>query len=68
MNALRMRLGEHLRCSNPGCRLQVMVTDVGTGKAPEAVLRCSCGSAMKKSYERPRVTKMKLVRHASTTA
>ena len=62
------RPGERLRCSNPECQLQVIVTDLGIGKSTETLPRCACGFPMKKYYEKPRVTRVKLVRDASTTA
>jgi hypothetical protein len=57
----RLRLGDRLRCSSPQCRLQVVVMDLGRGKASEALLRCSCGSSMKKSYEKPAAQKIDLL-------
>jgi hypothetical protein len=65
---MRLRPGDRLRCSNPECRLQVIVTDLGSGKDTEILLRCSCGSSMKKSYERPAVNKTQLTRVASAAA
>ncbi len=57
---MRLRPGDRLRCSNHDCRLQVLVTDSGSGKQTETLLRCSCGGLMKRFYEKPAVTKVKL--------
>jgi len=65
---MRLRPGERLRCSNPECRLQVIVTDLGSGKETETSLQCSCGSPMKRFYEKPAVNKTQLTRVASAAA
>jgi hypothetical protein len=57
-----LRLGERLRCSNPECGFQVMVTDSGIAKGLASMPRCSCGSSMKKTYEKPIAHKVKLTR------
>jgi hypothetical protein len=43
----------------------VVVTEPGSPKEPEVLLRCSRGSAMKRFYERPAVNKIKLTRDGS---
>jgi len=65
---MQLRPGEQLRCSNPECRLQVIVTDLGRGRETETTLRCSCGSPMKKLYEKPALDKTKLTHGMSATA
>jgi hypothetical protein len=55
---MRLRAGDRLRCTNPHCRLQLSVTDLGTSKEAEDLVRCICGSFMKKLYERPTVNKL----------
>ena len=57
---MEWRRGEQLRCSNPDCRLQVMVIDLGTGIERQGLLLCPCGSTMKRSYEAPAVSKTAL--------
>jgi len=65
---MKLRPGDRLRCSNPVCRLQVIVTDMGSGKETETSLRCACGSTMKKFYEKTAVNKIRLTRDVSTVA
>ena len=65
---MRLKPGDRLRCSNPECRLQVMLTDLGYGKEIQNLLRCACGFPMKKFYEKPTVSTSKLTREASAAA
>ena len=58
-------IGDRLCRSDSGCRLQVVVTEPGSPKGPEVLLRCSRGPAMEKFYERPAVNKIKLTRDGS---
>ena len=62
---MRLRPGDRLRCANPECRLQVIVTELRNGKETETLLRCSCGSPMKKFYEKPAMNWIKLDRPVS---
>ena len=61
-----LRLGDRVRGSNFECVLQVMV--MGTGYAKETLLRCSCGSPMKKSDEQPAVSRRKATVEESAAA
>jgi hypothetical protein len=61
---MRLRMGDRLRCSNPGCGLQVIVTELGRMKEFTTPTRCSCGFQMKKFYEKPVVHKTRLSREA----
>lgn len=62
---MRLRIGDRLRCSDPKCGLEVLVTETGSSEETDTLLKCSCGSAMKKFYERPTVTKIRLARDGS---
>jgi hypothetical protein len=58
---MRLRPGDRLRCSNPDCRLEVLVVEtMGREEERRELLRCSCGSPMKKPYEKPAVGKLDL--------
>jgi hypothetical protein len=57
---MRLRPGDRLRCSNSECRLEVIVTEVGSRTEAESLLRCSCNSPMKKFYVKPAFETMKL--------
>jgi hypothetical protein len=57
---MRLRPGDRLRCSNSKCRLEVIVTEVGSRTEAESLLRCSCNSPMKKLYVKPAFETMKL--------
>lgn len=57
---MKWKSGERLRCSNPECRLEVVVLSVGAGKEPDACLTYHCGSPMKRSYEKPAIHTTKL--------
>lgn len=59
---MRVTIGDRLSCSNPACGLQVTVTESGRSAEVGALPLCSCGAPMKKSYEKPTVQKVKLVR------
>jgi hypothetical protein len=60
---MQLRLGERLRCSNPECGFQVLVTDSGFAKGLPSMPRCSCGSLMKKkAYDKPIAHKVKFTR------
>lgn len=63
---MRFRSGERLRCSNPECRLEVIVLSPGSGKEPEASLTCHCGSPLKKTYEKPVVRKVRFTDGSDT--
>jgi hypothetical protein len=57
---MRLKQGDRFRCSNTGCGLVVIVTDGGRVGDFASMPRCSCGIAMRKSYEKPVVCKTRL--------
>jgi hypothetical protein len=59
---MRLKEGDRLRCSNARCGIQVLVTDLGSGNEIGVLLHCACGFPMKKSYEKPAVSKIKPLR------
>jgi hypothetical protein len=59
---MRLRRGDRLRCSNPKCGLQVIVTESGQMKEFTTQPRCACGFPMKKRYEKPTAAKTRLAR------
>jgi len=64
---MRLKTGDRLRCSSPECGLQVIVTDLGRAKEAATLPRCSCGSPMKKFYEKPVLSKIRLSREERVT-
>jgi hypothetical protein len=65
---MRLRAGDRLRCSNLECGLQVIVLETGCARETENLLRCSCGSPMKKTYLKPAMNKLKTALEKSATA
>ena len=59
---MRLRIGDRLRCSDPKCGLEVLVTETGRAEETDTLLVCSCSGPMKKFYERPTVSKIRLIR------
>jgi hypothetical protein len=64
---MRLRPGDSLRCSNAECRLQVIVTDIGSHEERDSLLRCFCGSPMKKVYVKPAASRLHLKSEAAKT-
>jgi len=57
---MRLRPGDRLRCSNPDCQLQVIVTDIASEQERDTLLQCYCGFPMKKSYVKPAAHRLDL--------
>jgi len=51
-DGMTMQRGEKWRCANPECRAEVVVT-IASRSGATANLRCGCGTAMKREYEKP---------------
>jgi hypothetical protein len=49
-----MNKGEKWHCANPACQNGIIVTSILVNTRN---LRCACGSAMKREYERPMLRK-----------
>lgn len=64
---MRLKPGDQLRCTNPECRFQVVVTDLGAYEDRREPLRCSCGYPMKRPYVAPAASKLTLSRSSSHT-
>lgn len=52
-----MRIGEKWCCSNLACGAEIVVTKSSKLREPEKPV-CGCGSAMKRPYEKPTVTRL----------
>ena len=61
---MRLRPIDRMRCSQSG--LQVIVADLGTAKENLTSLCCDCGFPMKRFYEKPVLSKIKLAREAKS--
>ncbi|HTQ97979.1 MAG TPA: hypothetical protein VMH89_14300 [Candidatus Acidoferrum sp.] len=59
---MRLRPGDQLTCSNPQCRLQVIVTAGGNEEEGIAVMTCLCGYAMKRAGVGTPTNKLNLTR------
>ncbi|HTZ33270.1 MAG TPA: hypothetical protein VMH31_12490 [Methylomirabilota bacterium] len=59
---MQLRAGDRLRCSNPECRLEIIVLEVPSEEEHNRLLECWCGWPMKKRYVEPSVTRMDLER------
>jgi hypothetical protein len=59
VNPMRMQAGNRWRCSNPGCRAEILVIQ-SSEKVYGAGVRCSCGYRMKRTYEKPVHRKLSL--------
>ena len=57
---MRLNHGDRLRCSNPTCGLQVIVSDLGMARDSESLLRCICGAMMKKVHAKTTVSPLNL--------
>jgi hypothetical protein len=64
---MRLRAGDRLRCSNRKRHLEMVVTDPGRSGESKTLLLCSCGSPMKKPYEKPSATLVKLAPYATSS-
>ena len=60
MAFVHLRTGDRLCCSNPQCRLEVAVTDIGTNRQSTTLLQCWCGFPMRRAYQKPTLTKVPL--------